>query len=85
MWDAGRGLTLIPGEVSEQDHCRDIMQQAVAEFGRPDILVNNAAMRRIHQDISHAQLPGAGRVQPGPTGQMGTVEFSITRESIVDA
>ena len=49
MWDAGRGLTLIPGEVSEQDHCRDIMQQAVAEFGRPDILVNNAAMRRIHR------------------------------------
>jgi NAD(P)-dependent dehydrogenase (short-subunit alcohol dehydrogenase family) len=43
---------LVPGDISQQDHCQGIIQQAVAEFGRLDILVNNAAMQRSHQDIS---------------------------------
>ena len=50
--EAGRRPVLMPGDVSEQGHCREIVQQAVAEFGRLDILVNNAAMQRTHQDIS---------------------------------
>ncbi len=50
--DAGRRPVLMPGDVSDQGHCRDIVQQAVAEFGRLDILVNNAAMQRVHEDIS---------------------------------
>ena len=50
--DAGRRPVLMPGDISEQGHCRDIVQRAVAEFGRLDILVNNAAMQRTHEDIS---------------------------------
>ena len=50
--EAGRRPVLMPGDVSEQGHCREIVQQAVAEFGRLDILVNNAAMQRTHEDIS---------------------------------
>jgi NAD(P)-dependent dehydrogenase (short-subunit alcohol dehydrogenase family) len=50
--EAGRRPVLMPGDVSDQGHCRDIVQQAVAEFGRLDILVNNAAMQRTHEDIS---------------------------------
>ena len=42
---AGRRPVLMPGDISEQGHCREIIQQAVAEFGRLDILVNNAAMQ----------------------------------------
>ena len=49
---AGRRAVLMPGDVSQQAHCREIVQQAVAEFGRLDILVNNAAMQRTHQDIA---------------------------------
>ncbi len=49
---AGRKPVLVPGDIAEQGHCREIIQQAVAEFGRLDILVNNAAMQRSHQDIS---------------------------------
>ncbi|HYZ62783.1 MAG TPA: SDR family oxidoreductase [Acetobacteraceae bacterium] len=49
--EAGRRAVLMPGDVSQHAHCREIVQQAVAEFGRLDILVNNAAMQRTHQDI----------------------------------
>jgi len=50
--EAGRRAVLMPGDVSQQAHCREIVQQAVAEFGKLDILVNNAAMQRTHKDIS---------------------------------
>ena len=49
--EAGRRPVLMPGDVSQQGHCREIIQRAVAEFGRLDILVNNAAMQRTHEDI----------------------------------
>ncbi len=50
--EAGRRPVLMPGDISEQSHCRDIVRRAIAEFGRLDILVNNAAMQRVHDDIS---------------------------------
>jgi len=50
--EAGRRPVLMPGDVSQQGHCQEIIQRAAAEFGRLDILVNNAAMQRVHQDIS---------------------------------
>jgi len=40
---AGRKAVLVPGDVSSAAHCRDIIAQAVQEFGKIDILVNNAA------------------------------------------
>jgi NAD(P)-dependent dehydrogenase (short-subunit alcohol dehydrogenase family) len=43
---AGRTALLVPGDISRAEHCRTIIARAVAEFGRIDILVNNAA----HQD-----------------------------------
>ncbi len=49
---AGRRAVLMPGDIKQSEHCREIVQQAVAEFGRLDILVNNAAMQRTHEDIS---------------------------------
>jgi NAD(P)-dependent dehydrogenase (short-subunit alcohol dehydrogenase family) len=48
---AGRRAVVMPGDVSQQGHCREVIQQAVAEFGGLDILVNNAAMQRSHEDI----------------------------------
>ncbi len=48
---AGRRAVLMAGDISEQAHCREVVQRAVNEFGRLDILVNNAAMQRTHESI----------------------------------
>jgi NAD(P)-dependent dehydrogenase (short-subunit alcohol dehydrogenase family) len=48
---AGRRCLLIPGDISDPAHCRRVIEQAVAEFGRVDILVNNAAYQMTHESI----------------------------------
>ncbi|MBV8777979.1 MAG: SDR family oxidoreductase [Alphaproteobacteria bacterium] len=40
---AGRRCVLVPGDISEPKHCRALVERAVKEFGRIDVLVNNAA------------------------------------------
>jgi NAD(P)-dependent dehydrogenase (short-subunit alcohol dehydrogenase family) len=40
---AGRKCIVAPGDVSDAGHCRDLVRRAVSEFGRIDVLVNNAA------------------------------------------
>ncbi len=47
---AGRKAVLFPGDISSPAHCRSLVAKAVEEFGRIDILVNNAA----HQDTFNA-------------------------------
>jgi NAD(P)-dependent dehydrogenase (short-subunit alcohol dehydrogenase family) len=39
---------LVPGDIAEAAHCRAIIDRAVREFGRIDILVNNAAFQRTY-------------------------------------
>jgi NAD(P)-dependent dehydrogenase (short-subunit alcohol dehydrogenase family) len=40
---AGRKAVLVPGDISQAAHCRELVARAVREFGRLDVLVNNAA------------------------------------------
>ena len=40
---AGRRAILVSGDIQDPEHCRKIVEIAVGEFGRIDILVNNAA------------------------------------------
>jgi NAD(P)-dependent dehydrogenase (short-subunit alcohol dehydrogenase family) len=40
---AGRRCVLVPGDIADPKHCRALVDKAVSEFGRVDILVNNAA------------------------------------------
>ncbi|MGY3551574.1 NAD(P)-dependent dehydrogenase (short-subunit alcohol dehydrogenase family) [Bradyrhizobium sp. USDA 4472] len=47
----GRKAVLIPGDISRPDHCRTVVQRAVAELGGIDILVNNAAHQATFKDI----------------------------------
>jgi NAD(P)-dependent dehydrogenase (short-subunit alcohol dehydrogenase family) len=49
--DAGRRALLLPGDVSNPGHCRDVVERTVAELGRIDVLVNNAAYQMSHPDI----------------------------------
>ncbi|MDX6301391.1 MAG: hypothetical protein QOF53_2605 [Nocardioidaceae bacterium] len=41
--DAGRRAVQVPTDLTAEDACRDLVERAVSEFGRIDILVNNAA------------------------------------------
>lgn len=49
--DEGRECLPIPGDISDPEHCRHIVRQAVERFGRIDILVNNAAHQRLFERI----------------------------------
>src|SRR5438045_6550524 len=40
---AGRRAVPVAGDVADPGHCRKLVDRAVKEFGRLDILVNNAA------------------------------------------
>jgi len=49
--EAGRRAVLVPGDLADPAHCRAIVERAVAEFGRIDVLVNNAAFQMSHDSI----------------------------------
>ncbi len=49
--EAGRHAVLVAGDVSQAAHCREIVDTAVRELGRIDVLVSNAAYQ-----MSHASL-----------------------------
>ncbi len=48
---AGRRAILMPGDVGNETYCQSLIDRAVQEFGKLDILVNNAAMQRTHESI----------------------------------
>lgn len=48
---AGRKAVLMPGDIKDPAHCRTIIDRAVKEFGRIDILVNNAAHQATFTDV----------------------------------
>ncbi len=49
---AGRRALLLPGDIQDEAHCRALVRRTVAEFGRLDILVNNAAQQSTNEDLS---------------------------------
>jgi NAD(P)-dependent dehydrogenase (short-subunit alcohol dehydrogenase family) len=52
---AGRKAVLMPGDLSDKQHCRAVIAKAMESFGRIDILVNNAAFQMEHDSIE--ELP----------------------------
>jgi NAD(P)-dependent dehydrogenase (short-subunit alcohol dehydrogenase family) len=49
--EEGRECILIRGDVGEADFCRKAVEQTVKEFGKLDILVNNAAEQHPQESI----------------------------------
>jgi NAD(P)-dependent dehydrogenase (short-subunit alcohol dehydrogenase family) len=49
--DAGRRAVLVAGDLAEREQCRTVVDRAVAEFGRIDVLVNNAAYQMTHETV----------------------------------
>jgi NAD(P)-dependent dehydrogenase (short-subunit alcohol dehydrogenase family) len=48
---AGRRAILMPGDVSDETYCQSVVDRAAREFGKLDVLVNNAAMQRTHESM----------------------------------
>jgi NAD(P)-dependent dehydrogenase (short-subunit alcohol dehydrogenase family) len=48
---AGRRAVLVAGDLADPQHCRDIIAKAVDEFGRIDVLVNNAAYQMTRESL----------------------------------
>jgi NAD(P)-dependent dehydrogenase (short-subunit alcohol dehydrogenase family) len=47
----GRKCVAIAGDVQEEAHCREVIDRARKEFGKLDILVNNAAFQMTRESI----------------------------------
>ena len=58
--EAGRRAVTVPCDLTSEAACRELVSRAVAEFGRIDILVNNAAYQM---------------VQPGGIADISTKQF----------
>lgn len=48
---AGRGCVLIRGDIRSESHCANIVKACVAEFGKIDVLINNAAYQMAYKTV----------------------------------
>jgi NAD(P)-dependent dehydrogenase (short-subunit alcohol dehydrogenase family) len=49
---AGKKAVLVRGDIGNESHCQELVRRAVTEFGRLDILINNAAFQRTHEKLA---------------------------------
>jgi NAD(P)-dependent dehydrogenase (short-subunit alcohol dehydrogenase family) len=49
--ECGRKALLVKGDIRSEEHCKIIVKKAVEEFGRIDILVNNAAFQMARESL----------------------------------
>ena len=57
--EAGGRCLLLSGDVGDEDFCKDVVARVIENFGKLDILVNNAAEQHLDyslEDISREQL-----------------------------
>ncbi|MFD5540281.1 SDR family oxidoreductase [Streptomyces sp. NPDC127079] len=50
--DAGRTCVLVSGDLADPAHCRSVVDRAVEEFGRVDVLVSNAAYQMTRDSLT---------------------------------
>jgi NAD(P)-dependent dehydrogenase (short-subunit alcohol dehydrogenase family) len=49
--DEGRKAVVVPGDISNEEHCQLLINRAVEELGGLDILINNAAFQMARESI----------------------------------
>jgi NAD(P)-dependent dehydrogenase (short-subunit alcohol dehydrogenase family) len=49
--DAGRRCVTVPADIGDRAHCRALVEQAVNDLGRLDVLVNNAAFQMAYESF----------------------------------
>jgi NAD(P)-dependent dehydrogenase (short-subunit alcohol dehydrogenase family) len=49
--EAGRRAVTVAGDIGSEEHCRELVDRVLQEFGHLDILVSNAAMQSVHKKI----------------------------------
>jgi NAD(P)-dependent dehydrogenase (short-subunit alcohol dehydrogenase family) len=47
----GRKCVAVAGDIQEESHCKQLIERAVAEFGKIDVLVNNAAFQMTRESL----------------------------------
>src|SRR5688500_10346122 len=48
---AGRQALRLPGDIRDEQHCRQLIDRTFEQFGKLDILINNAAFQMTHESI----------------------------------
>ncbi len=59
--DAGRKCIRMPGDIQDEDHCRQLVDRAMSDFGHIDLLINNAAFQATHKKIEEFSTPELDR------------------------
>jgi NAD(P)-dependent dehydrogenase (short-subunit alcohol dehydrogenase family) len=49
---SGRRCVRVAGDIRDEAHCKRLVERAVKEFGKLDVLVNNAAFQMTHEGIA---------------------------------
>jgi NAD(P)-dependent dehydrogenase (short-subunit alcohol dehydrogenase family) len=76
--EAGRKAVLLRGDITDKAHCDEIVERAVREFGKLDVLVNNAAYQMTYPSIEAISDDEWNRTFDTNIGAM----FRITRAAV---
>src|SRR5919107_1653938 len=49
---SGHKAVAVPGDIQDEAHCQQIIEQGVSEFGKIDVLVNNAAYQMARSGLT---------------------------------
>ena len=60
--EAGRRCVAVPGDITDEQHCSELVRRAVDELGGLDVLVNNAAYQRVQDGIADISTEQFDRV-----------------------
>ena len=53
--EAGRQCLLLPGDIAQKATCQALVDKTVEQFGRIDVLVNNAAFQMTHETLEEIE------------------------------